>query len=64
MLLLGGGGIGVMLPPFFPNRRWPASSPSPGAWKVLREWIAGHLTEEVSPHLVAQREELIRELYT
>lgn len=33
-------------------------------WEVLREWIAGYLTGEISEHLVGLRSELIRELYT
>ena len=36
----------------------------PDAWEVLREWVAGYLTGEVSPDLVGLREDLIRELYT
>jgi len=33
-------------------------------WDVLREWVAGYLTGELSPYLVDLRQELIRELYT
>lgn len=33
-------------------------------WEVLREWVAGYITGELSPHLADLRQELIRELYT
>src|SRR5262245_28160615 len=33
-------------------------------WDVLREWVAGYITGEVSPDLRDIRSELIRELYT
>jgi hypothetical protein len=33
-------------------------------WDVLREWVAGYITGEVSPDLLDIRSELIRELYT
>ncbi len=35
----------------------------PDAWEVLREWVTGCMTGEVSPDLVGLRAELIRELY-
>jgi hypothetical protein len=31
---------------------------------VLREWVAGYLTGELSPYLVELRQELVREFYT
>lgn len=36
----------------------------PDCWEVLREWVAGYLTGEVSQDLLDLRQELIRELYT
>lgn len=34
------------------------------AWEVVREWVAGYMTGEVSPDLASLRDDLIRELYT
>jgi hypothetical protein len=33
-------------------------------WAVLREWVAGYITGELSLYMVDLRQELIRELYT